>query len=94
MQQRSTARWAAASFFSGLGALALLAPPLAAICFGSGSQELADTLIASIIVAAISGVVVVLALDLLNARSRAMVRSRQASPRHRRRPPTRVRPLL
>ena len=68
MTDRSTARWAVASFSAGVALLALAALPFTATL--ADGETLRRTVLAVVIVVAAAGFVVVAALDLIGARSR------------------------
>jgi len=76
--QISVLRWAIASFLGAIAALALASVPLVAVCAGAGSVAFRQSVLAALVVAGTCLLVVVLALDLLGARSRRNAPRRRA----------------
>jgi len=68
--ERSTTRWAVASFFAGVAGLALVALALVAVCAGGTSVAFRQAFLAAAIVVVGCTLVVTVALDLLDERRR------------------------
>lgn len=73
----SILRWTIASFLGGVCVLCLASVPLVAYCAGADSTALRHAVYATVVIAFVCALVIVVALDLLGARARRDVPGRR-----------------